>query len=99
MSTQQYVEVSIYTLNESIATEDFLAKSNEVEAFFSTLDGFDRRELMTNDNGQWVDLTYWSTKAQAKSAEPLIYESPLVEEVMQMLNEDDMVFTHVSPVK
>ena len=99
MNNEFYIEVSIYQLKSDVAEADFLTLSDQVSADFVNFEGFQHRDLMRSEDNQWVDLVYWQDKESAKANEAALYANPIINDLMNMLDTEMMVFTHVHPVK
>jgi len=97
MAEKNYVEVSLYNLNDGVEEAHFLSVSDKATDVFRDCDGFMRRELLKNDDGKWVDLVYWANQRMAKAAEARLYSDETIAELMGQLNTETMIFVHVEP--
>lgn len=84
---------------DGISDADYMPTSDEVTEVLRKHEGFIRRELMKNGDGQWVDIAYWANPELGKKAEASLHEDAVIAKAMKMLNMETMVFTHVQPVK
>jgi hypothetical protein len=72
------VEWAPFRLREGIEEPRLLQASEALQTeFLAKQRGFIHRELLKGENGQWVDLVYWTDHASADQAAKNAAESPV----------------------
>ena len=62
------VELVTFKLNEGADEAAFLQAADAVMADIRQLPGYVRRELLKGDDGQWIDVVHWRSRADALAA-------------------------------
>ena len=71
MSKNQVIEWASFRLAEGMNEATFLAASDAMQTgFLGKQKGFVKRELVKTGDGQWADVVYWASRADAESAMP-----------------------------
>jgi hypothetical protein len=70
------LEMVLYRLQAVVTSETILALSDEIQEWLEEQPGYLRRELFMAEDGQWLDLVYWASMAEAVTASGQIYAQP-----------------------
>jgi hypothetical protein len=95
----QYLEVAVYRLKSDVTPEQFLRAADANLADFQRVDGFVRRELARSDDGQWLDVVYYTSREAAQAAEPLLSATPSIQAIMDMLEMAEGQWFHATPTR
>ncbi len=69
MKNNQVIEWAPFRLKDGVDETKFLAASDAMqEGFLRGQKGFVKRELVKSVDGQWADVVYWETPADAEAA-------------------------------
>lgn len=72
-----YKDIINYKLEEGISEEHLLKVSKKVvEEWMTNQEGFIKWEIHQNNNGDYTDIVYWNSKADAKKAEKEMMNIP-----------------------
>src|ERR671911_765422 len=69
-------EIVIYRLKPEVDRKRFLEISTQATEWLRKRPGYLGRELLEDDNGQWVDLVRWATMDDALAAASAFMEVP-----------------------
>jgi hypothetical protein len=90
MAENVVVEWAPFTVKEGVEDADLLAASEALQSeFLSHQPGFVGRELLKGQNGQWVDLAVWRSKADAERAVANAATSPVCHRYFQLMVDAD----------
>ena len=70
------LEMVLYRLQPGVTSETILALSDEMQGWLEQQPGYLRRELFMAEDGQWLDLVYWASMAEAVTAGGQIFAQP-----------------------
>ncbi len=82
------------------ATKDGLLESEVIKALTSLnhcvegFEGFIGRKLSKNDDGQWMDMVYWTNKESAITAAEKIMQNPEALKAFEVIDESTMQMHH-----
>ena len=62
------IEIVIFNLLSDVASEDFQAAVDETTTILETQAGFISRTVGQSEGGEWLDILYWDSVADAKKA-------------------------------
>lgn len=72
-----YKDLITYELAEGISEEHLLKVSKDIiDNWMSKLTGFIKWEIHIDNDGNYTDIVYWNTKADAKKAEKEMINIP-----------------------
>lgn len=64
MNNHPTVEIVQFRLKPGVSEADFLAANEPVQADLQKTSGYIRREMLRNDDGQYIDLVFWNSLAE-----------------------------------
>lgn len=96
---QPYIEIAVYQLGANVKAEEFLALADENLADFQRVPGFIKRELSVSEDGQYLDMVYYDSRASAEAAEAILTAAPSIQKVMALLDFDRGLWFHASPLR
>jgi hypothetical protein len=70
------LEMVLYRLQPGVSSETILALSDEIQGWLEQQPGYLRRQLFRAEDGQWLDLVYWASMAEAVTASQQIFTQP-----------------------
>lgn len=97
MSDKSIVEVVLFRLNPGVDETEFLAASAGVELFLRGTGGFIQRELLQNEEGQWVDVVHWRSQAEAYAAAEKIMSDPRGQKFGAFIDPSSITMLHLQP--
>lgn len=78
MNNKQVIEWAPFRLKDGVTDAELLAASDAMQvAFLQGQKGFIKRELVKGADGQWADVVYWISHADAEAAMPNAMENPV----------------------
>ncbi len=99
MSNNHTLEVALFRLKEGTDQEAFLAATDATNTALKQYGGFIRREVLTSEDGQWLDLVYWNSLEEALSAAEQILSDPSCHPFLEMLDMESVTMLHMHPVR
>jgi hypothetical protein len=99
MTTEQSAVIAkmiAYALKPGVTESEFLAASEGLLPELATMDGFVRRELLKGEDGRWLDVVYWQTRADADRSEDTIQSLPACARCIAMMDFESLTVTHLS---
>ncbi|PCH73584.1 MAG: hypothetical protein COC12_04815 [Rhodobacteraceae bacterium] len=66
--TNPIAEIVTFSLARGTSPSDFVAISQQSEAFVRAQPGFVRRQLSRGEDGRWTDYVLWADMTSAKAA-------------------------------
>lgn len=98
MSTQT-VEIVQFRLKPGTDEDTFLAAAADTQAAIARLPGFLTRELLKGEDGLWVDVVHWRSKAEALAAAEAFATLPEVAPFGAMIDEAAMTMLHLAQAR
>lgn len=89
------IELVQFRLRAGVDERTFLAAVADTQAAITRLPGFLSRELLRGDDGLWVDLVHWRSKAEALAAAEAFGAMPEVAAFASMIDEKEMTMLHL----
>ncbi len=88
-SRERFVTLEIVQmrLKKGWSNEAFLQASDASSSLVCSMNGFLHRELLKNEQGQWLDLTYWRSKEEALAAATAFPELPGAQPFLKMIEQ------------
>ncbi len=78
MQNRTIIELAPFKLKDGITEQELVAASAALQRdFVAHQPGFVRRELLKGPDGQWADLVYWRSRADADRVVQAAAESPV----------------------
>src|SRR5688500_11758160 len=87
-------EIVIYRLKPDVDRDQFIEISNRATEWLRVRPGYLGRELLEDDNGQWVDLVRWATMDEALAAASAFMEVPEAAAFMDVVEPESMTMLH-----
>ena len=88
------VELVTFKLNEGADEAAFLQAADAVMADIRQLPGYMRRELLKGDDGQWIDVVHWRSRADALAAAELFNTLPSAQAFGSFLDFTSLTMLH-----
>jgi hypothetical protein len=92
------IELVQFRLKVGVEQAAFLAAVAATQAAIERLPGYLSRELLKQDDGLWVDLVHWRSKAAALAAAEAFGTLPEVASFGAMINESQLAMLHLDQV-
>jgi heme-degrading monooxygenase HmoA len=89
------LELVQFRLKPGVSEAAFLEAVFQTQAAIARLPGFLRREVLKNDEGLWVDVVHWQSKAEALAAAEAFAAMPEVAVFAGMIDETQMTMLHL----
>jgi hypothetical protein len=70
------LEMVLYRLQDGVSQETILTLSDEIQKWLVQQPGYLDRDLLMAEDGQWLDLVYWSSMVEAMAASEKIFAQP-----------------------
>jgi hypothetical protein len=99
MSNKPTIEIVLFRLKPGVNEAAFLEANRAVQADLQKASGYLRREMTKNEDGQWLDLVYWNSLAEAKQAAEAFPTWPSTQRLAGMIDESSINMLHVHPVE
>lgn len=94
MNEAKIVEMVLFNLNEGVSLEEGKKAMQALNYFVSQQAGFVRRKTSIAEDGQFLDLVFWTDLSAAKAAsEKAMHEERLLPH-FAVINQDSMTFKH-----
>lgn len=89
------LEIAIYKIKNGISDADFIKESTAMEdGFIKKQKGFIKRTFAKSESGEWVDVIYWGTMADAMKASEAAMKSTVCAPMFGMLDEASVKMHH-----
>jgi len=92
------IEVVQYRGKEGVSDEEMIEKLKLLNDVVSQFDGFISRKFSKDEEGNWMDLVFWTSKEKAIEASKIAEQNPIVHEVLAIVDEKTMTFRHYTPL-
>ena len=86
MPKQPIVELVKWKSKPGVTDASMIAAVDGILPDLKTLPGFISQTLYKDDDGVWVDLYYWDTRAQAAASNDLMAQRPAFGTLMERLD-------------
>lgn len=93
------VEMVQFRLKPGVDAAAFLAAATDTQAALTRLPGFLMRELLQSEDGLWVDVVHWRSKAEALAAAAAFATIPEAAAFGAMIDETAMTMLHLNRVR
>jgi antibiotic biosynthesis monooxygenase (ABM) superfamily enzyme len=87
-------EIVIYRLKPDVDRNQFMEISARATEWLRQRPGYQGRELLQDDNGQWVDLVRWATMDDALAAASAFMEVPEAAAFMEAVEPESVMMLH-----
>ena len=92
--TQPVAEIVTFTLSRDVSPGDFVAISQQSEAFVRAQPGFLRRHLRQGKDGQWTDYVIWADMDAANEAMQTFPKQDFAPALMAAIAPDSVTMRH-----
>lgn len=86
MENNLTVEVHIAKLKPGVKDAHFLEAADAIMADARSMEGFIRREVLKGADGEWVDIIYWRSMADAQRAAEAFAEIPAGQKFVELVD-------------
>jgi hypothetical protein len=93
-STATVIEMVLFETAEGITSENAKKAMTELNDFLKTQDGFVARKTSISEDGQYLDLVYWTDLASAKAAAEKAMQTPKTMQAFSVIDQKHMTFKH-----
>jgi len=84
------IEWAPFTLRNGASEQRLMEASESLQRdFLDRQEGFLRRDLLKAEDGSWVDLVFWRSRADMDAAMKRVTESPVCHTYFSLMNEAD----------
>jgi hypothetical protein len=98
MNDHLVLEIALVKLKAGVTDEALIHAVNDMQPDLEALPGYVRRELLKNDEGQWVDMIYWRSNDEAMKAMEVAMTIPSFLQCFSLLDESTLQMLHLSQV-
>jgi hypothetical protein len=99
MNPNPALEVVLFKLKPSVDQAAFLRINESILTELRAMSGFIRRDLFGDQHGQWMDVVYWNSLAEADRAAEQFSSLPCAQSLIQLLDETSVTMLHLEQVK
>ncbi|AUP81395.1 antibiotic biosynthesis monooxygenase family protein [Flavivirga eckloniae] len=92
------VELVLFKTKPEFDKETVVNAAKSMNAILENYEGYISRKLSRTDDGQWMDVVYWTDLESAKKASKHIMENNLGQIYFGMIDESTMKFYHLDVV-
>lgn len=93
-SSDRIVEVVIWKVKSNFTEEEVLNKARALNTFIENQKGFISRDLSKSNQGEWLDLVYWSSIEDANAAAKLAQSCEICQPFFDTIDMNSMKFYH-----
>ena len=90
------IEMVLFKTNKGVKLEDAQKAITELNNFVSKQKGFISRKTSISEDGQFLDVIYWTDLQSAKTASEKAMENPKTLESFKVMDENQMTFKYFS---
>ena len=94
MKQASVIELVLWKPKSGVSTEEMKASITELNQIVNQMDGFISRETALSEDGQFVDIVYWTDLESAQKASELAIQNPSAQKVFSLIDEKEMLFKH-----
>jgi hypothetical protein len=99
MNPNPTLEVVLFKLKPGVEEAAFLRINESILPELRAMSGFIRRDLFSDQHGQWMDVVYWNSLLEAERAAEMFPSLPCAQSLMELLDEASMTMLHLEQVK
>jgi hypothetical protein len=88
------IEMVLFKTNEGINLEDAKRELTKLNDCVASMPGFVLRKTAYSDNGQFLDLVFWTDLSSAKSASEKVMQDEKALQVFSIIEQKTMRFEH-----
>ena len=99
MNPNRTLKVVLFKLKPGVEEAAFFQVNESILTDLRTMSGFIRRDLFKDSHGQWLDIVYWSSLAEAQRAADAFPSLPCAQTLMEMLDDTSVTMLHLEPAR
>lgn len=88
------IELVIFKPKADVTTKETKTALESLTPILKTYNGFISREIGMDENNKWMDLVFWETMEDAKSAAEAVMEDETVIRAFEVIDKQEMAFYH-----
>ncbi len=92
------LELVLFKTKPEYTKKEVIEAGKKVNAILESFDGFVSRKLAFTEDGEWMDLVYWTDLKKAESASKAILDNKIAQEYFKMIDKKTMQFMHLNIV-
>ena len=92
MKKATVMELVLFNTNEGITTEFAQKELAKMNDFLADQEGFISRKVAISDDGQFLDLAYWTDIESAEAATEKVMRDPEFLKICSIINEETELF-------
>lgn len=94
------IEITQFRLVKDVVDQEFLREAEQVQhLFLEKQPGYIDRELLKDEEGQWIDVLHWETIAQAQAAAQAMLQEPACQGFIRMIEPQSVKMLHLERQK
>lgn len=97
MSDAQVVEVVLIKPADTVTREAMIETLSHLQKAVEKKEGYIKRQVL-EENGQWIDLVWWESLAQAQQAAEEVQSDPSLAPHFAVFADAEMTMMHLHPV-
>jgi len=94
MDKATVIEMVLFRTNEGIKPEEAKTELKKLNDFLTKQKGFISRKTAVADDGQYLDIVYWTDLNTAKAASDKAMQDPDTLKVFNIIEQKTMLFKH-----
>ena len=94
MEKATVIEMVLFKVNEGIEIEFAKKELIRVNDFLVAQEGFVSRKISISDEGQFLDLVYWTDMESAKAASEKVMQNADLLKIFSIIDEKTQLFKH-----
>lgn len=94
MEQTAVIEMVLFKVNENLNPEDAQKKLKTLNDFVAKQEGFISRKTAIAEDGQYLDIVYWTDMASATTASDKAMQDPNISEIFSHIHQEEMIFKH-----
>jgi hypothetical protein len=94
MDKATVIEMVLFRTNEGIKPEEAKTELKKLNDFLTKQAGFISRNTAVADDGQYLDIVYWTDLSTAKAASDKAMQDPETTKVFSIIEQTTMLFKH-----
>ena len=94
MEKATVIEMVLFRTNEGVSTKDAQRELTRLNNFVASQAGFISRKTAFSDDGQYLDIVYWTDLKSAKTAAQNSMKNPDAMKIFSIIDEKTQIFEH-----
>jgi heme-degrading monooxygenase HmoA len=88
------IEIAIFRLRAGTERARFLEAARAVDAALRCMTGFMSRELLEEEEGEWVDLIRWASQDDAQRSIEALSRAPEAQSFLELIDPESVRLHH-----